>query len=168
MIWSRAERISREKVMEQTFSFRSHKARNLVSAFALVTVLVLFQTALSQQVANPNATAEPFTSLALYNGTWKVRADKPWSGGANGSTGLLISRCQRFTAYFACEQTVNGKVDSLLVYTVTADPGRLRSRMIAPNGLAGGRGDLMINCNHRTYVDKPPAGLEGNWSRVEN
>jgi hypothetical protein len=34
--------------------------------------------------------------------------------------------------------------------------------------LAGGRGDLTLDGNHWTYLDKPPATLKGNWSRTEN
>ena len=46
--------------------------------------------------------------------------------------------------------------------------GKFRSRFISPDGLAGGRGDLTLDGNHWTYLDKPPPTLKGNWSRVEN
>jgi hypothetical protein len=80
----------------------------------------------------------------------------------------LKSQCNSFALYFACEQTVNGKPQALIVYTVGEAPGRFNTRTIAPNGLAGARGELTINDNHWTYLDKPPANLKGPWSRVEN
>ncbi|MBV9157653.1 MAG: hypothetical protein JO097_15415, partial [Acidobacteriaceae bacterium] len=64
--------------------------------------------------------------------------------------------------------TVNGQTQALLVYTATEVPGKLHSRFIAPDGLAGGRGDLTLEGNHWTYLDKPPSPLKGNWSRTEN
>jgi len=110
----------------------------------------------------------PFDVLMIYNGDWAVRALHPWSGGAPGAVDHLKSRCQRFTLYFACEQTVNGKPQTLIVYTKGTGPGKFNTRTIAPNGLAGGRGDLTIDGDRWTYLDKPPAGLNGPWSRVEN
>ena len=111
---------------------------------------------------------DPFAPLALYNGTWTVYAEHPWSGRPPGAADHLISRCQRFTLYFACEQTVNGKTQALLVYTADSTPGKLHSRFIAPDGLAGGRGDLTLDGHRWTYLDKPPHPLPGKWSRVEN
>jgi hypothetical protein len=127
-------------------------------------------------IQNPSAAQpppDPFTPLAVYNGTWTVQAEHPWSGAAPGTPGNptldhLVSRCQRFTLYFACEQTVNGKTQALLVYTVGSSPGKFHCRFISPDGLAGGRGDLTLDGNHWTYLDKPPPTLKGNWSRVEN
>jgi hypothetical protein len=116
----------------------------------------------------PGAQADPFAPLSLYDGDWSVRAKHPWSGAAEGASDRLQSRCRRFTLYFACEQTVNGKPQALIVYTVGEAPGRFNTRTIAPNGLAGARGDLTLEGQHWTYLDKPPAGLTGPWSRVEN
>lgn len=110
----------------------------------------------------------PFESLSVYNGDWAVHALHPWSGAPAGAIDRLNSHCQAFTLYFACEQTVNGKPQALIVYTSGADSARFNTRTIAPNGLAGGRGDLTIEGNRWTYLDKPPAGLTGDWSRVEN
>jgi hypothetical protein len=112
--------------------------------------------------------SDPFASLEIYNGTWKVRAEHPWSGSAPGSVDSLVSRCQTFTLYFTCEQTVNGKVQGLLVYSAGSSATKLHSRLIAPDGLAAGRGDLSLDGNHWIYLDKPPSPLKGNWSRTEN
>lgn len=110
---------------------------------------------------------DPFAELAVYDGNWAVHATHPWSGAASGAIDHLVSRCHRFTVYMACEQTINSKPTSILVYTL-AGGGHLNTRTIAPDGLAGGRGELSMSGVHWTYIDKPPASLKGNWSRVEN
>lgn len=129
---------------------------------------LLLLLALVQNASAAPPAPDPFAPLAVYNGTWTVQAEHPWNGGAPGASDQLVSRCQRFTLYFACEQTVNGKPQAFLVYTATSTPHVLHTRMITPDGLAGGRGDLTLDGNHWTYLDKPPPSLKGNWSRVEN
>ena len=129
-------------------------------------MVVLLLVALHTAAARP--APDPFAPLALYHGTWTVRAEHPWSGGPPGTADQLVSRCQRFARYFACEQTVNGRTQALLVYTADSASGGLHSRVIAPDGRAGGRGDLTIDGDHWTYLDKPPRPLRGKWSRVEN
>ena len=131
-------------------------------------MLSLLLLALIQSTSGAQPIPDPFLPLTVYNGSWTVQAEHPWSGGAPGTLDHLVSRCQRFARYFACEQTVNGKTQSLIVYTVSSSPGKLYTRFIAPDGLAGARGDLTLDGNHWTYVDKPPPNLKGNWSRVEN
>jgi hypothetical protein len=116
----------------------------------------------------PVTSDDPFSDLTIYDGDWTVHATHPWSGAPAGTAEHLQSRCRRFTLYFACEQTVNGKVQALIVYTAGETLGRFNTRTIAPNGLAGGRGDLTIDARRWTYLDKPPASLTGPWSRVEN
>jgi len=118
--------------------------------------------------AQPRGRHTPFDALMIYNGDWAVRALHPWSGAPPGAIDRLKSQCRRFTLYFACQQTVNGKPQVLIVYTISTGPGRFNTRTIAPNGLAGGRGDLTIDGDRWTYLDKPSSGLTGPWSRVEN
>ncbi len=131
-------------------------------------MLSLLLFALIQNASGAQPAPDPFAPLAVYNGTWTVQAEHPWSSGAPGTLDHLVSRCQRFTQYFACEQTVNGKTLGLIVYTVSSSPQKLSTRFIDPDGLAGGRGDLSLDGNHWTYLDKPPLKQKGNWSRVEN
>lgn len=133
----------------------------------MVLLIVALTFARNASTQSPSH-RERFDSLTIYNGNWVVRALHPWSGASPGAVDRLKSRCQAFTLYFACEQTVNDKPQALIVYTIGADSGRFNTRTIAPNGLAGGRGDLTINGDHWTYLDKPPSGLTGPWSRVEN
>lgn len=132
--------------------------------FKLIVAFVV----LSQNVSQAAIAADAFAPLGVYDGSWTVKAEHPWSGGAVGSLDRLVSRCKAFTLYFACEQTVNGKVQGLLVYSAGSSAGQLHSRLIAPDGLAAGRGDLTLDGNRWTYLDKPPPALKGNWSRVVN
>jgi hypothetical protein len=131
-------------------------------------MLPLLLFALIQNAPPPQPPPDPFAPLTIYNGTWTVHAEHPWSGAAPGTPDHLVSHCERFTLYFACEQTINGKPEAMLVYTATSSPGKLNTRFIAPDGQAGGRGDLTLDANHWTYLDKPTPPLKGNWSRVEN
>jgi hypothetical protein len=131
-------------------------------------MLPILLFALIQNASGAQPAPDPFAPFAVYNGTWTVKAEHPWSGGPPGTLDHLVSRCHYFTLYFACEQTINGKAQALLVYTISTSPGMLHTRLITPDGLAGGRGDLTLDGNHWTYLDKPPATLKGNWSRVEN
>jgi hypothetical protein len=129
--------------------------------------MVLF-VVLLQNWAHAGTVPDPFAPLFVYDGTWTVLGEHPWSGSAVGSADRLVSTCRAFSLYFACEQKVNGKVQGLLIYSVGNSAGHLHSRLIAPDGLAAARGDLTLDGNHWTYLDKPPATLKGNWSRVEN
>jgi len=123
--------------------------------------------AIAPSAAEP-AAPSPFAPLLVYRGTWKVTADRPWSGAAPGAVDRLRSDCRIFHAYFACEQSVNGKPLALIVYTAGEAPLEYHTRTIGPGGLAGGRGTMRIEGHRWTYLDKPAAGLSGPWSRVEN
>ncbi|MDQ2840263.1 MAG: hypothetical protein M3Y72_04325 [Acidobacteriota bacterium] len=131
-------------------------------------MLSLLLIAILQSASALQAEHDPFAPLTLYGGTWTVKAQHPWSGGAPGTPDKLVSHCERFTSYFTCEQTVNGKTQGLIVYTAGSSPGKLNSRFVSPDGLAGGRGDVTLIGNNWTYLDKPPLTLKGKWSRVEN
>jgi len=133
----------------------------------LFRLLVAITVAYGSQ-ANALGASDPLDALMVYDGDWSVSAEKPWSGATPGTIDHLTSRCRRFTAYVACEQSVNGNPLALIVFTLGDRPGRLNTRTIAPNGLAGSRGDFMIDGEHWTYVDRPPVGSAGPWSRVEN
>lgn len=111
---------------------------------------------------------DPFAMLSIYDGSWIVHASHPWSGAPAGASDRLRSKCKHLTVYFVCEQTVNLKPQTLIVYTVGADSKQFNTRTITPDGLAGGRGDFTIDGVRWTYLDKPPASLKGPWSRVEN
>ena len=67
--------------------------------------VVLFLVAMSHSVGFPqevstNVTADTFTPLMVYGGTWSVRADHPWGGGVVGTLDRLVSHCELFESYF--------------------------------------------------------------------
>lgn len=124
--------------------------------------------AMSVAASASAADADPFAPLAICSGVWAVRAAHPWSGAPSGAVARLSSHCERFSRYFVCEQTVNREPASLIVYTAGDAAGRLYTRTIAANGLAGGRGDLTLAGSRWTYTDEPPAPLKGDWSRTLN
>jgi hypothetical protein len=135
-------------------------------AAGLTASLILLALATAAGATTAPASA-PFSVHKIYDGAWNVRADHPWGGAAAGATARLDSHCERFTVYFACEQTVNGKPQILIVYTL-GETGGFYTRTIAPSGLAAARGALEVNGSRWTYLDKPAAGLTGPWSKVEN
>lgn len=146
------------------------RLRQTIKTAAVALAAIAMGGTPSEVPATPQSVTsdDPFSDLTIYDGDWAVHATHPWSGAPAGTAEHLQSRCRRFTLYFACEQTVNGKVLALIVYTAGETSGHLNTRTIAPNGLAGGRGDLVIGGARWSYLDKPPASLTGPWSRVEN
>jgi hypothetical protein len=143
-----------------------HPMARLIVCQGLLSLGLL--VSVNQAEAQPPLATDPFKKLEIYDGDWTVRADRPWSGAPTGSSDRLRSLCQRFSTYFACEQTVNQKPVALIVYTAAEAPGRFHTRTIATDARAGGRGDLVLEGNRWTYLDKPPQGLKGPWSRTEN
>jgi len=76
--------------------------------------------------------SDPFWTLWLYNGTWKVtRKDQPPQ--------TLVNRCSSFGKFFACEQSVNGDSVALLIFVPSKEPGHFFTQSIKTDGRAGGR-----------------------------
>lgn len=142
---------------------------SLRAVLCLAFPLLSFGAPRSVLAASPAVSStKPFAQLLIYDGEWMIRATHPWSGAPAGTSDRLQSLCRLFTLYFACEQTVNGNPQTLIVYTVGPSPTHYNTRTITPNGLAGARGDLIIEGARWSYLDKPPSGLNGPWSRVVN
>ena len=58
-------------------------------------------------LANPAPAAPPtFSDVAVYNGAWTITATKTMAGA--GKTDSLVNHCTQGSAYYACEQVVNG------------------------------------------------------------
>lgn len=100
--------------------------------------------------------------LWAYNGTWQVtknHAPKP---------DILVNQCSAFANYFACQQTVNGQVSALLVFIPGRTPGQFSTQSIMPDGRAGGRGDLKLEGNTWTYLNRWNQGTKITYYRVLN
>lgn len=133
-------------------------------------MLTLLLLALQLPVATSQP-VKPFAPLAVYNGSWKVVAAHPWGGGAAGTVDLLESHCVARTAFFSCEQVINGKPSTLIVYVPGDKPGEFHTKIIYPNGLSANRGDMSIsteNRDHWTYIDHGVNDGKPRISRTEN
>src|ERR1035437_2329258 len=90
-----------------------------------------------------------FSPIFLYQGTWQVPPGMPGTG-----ADTIANQCREFTEYFACQQTVNGKVGALVVYVYGGTTGHYNSQAILPKGFATGRGDLLIEGERWTFPGK--------------
>ncbi|MEP6881296.1 MAG: hypothetical protein ABI866_04845 [Dokdonella sp.] len=131
----------------------------------ILVAMISLTTSVFAQAELKNPSLE---TLMFYHGSWSVRAAHPWSGAKIGAIDHLTSKCQLFTVYVACEQTVNDKPLAIIVYSLGAAPMQFYTRTVGPDGLAGARGGLTMDGHRWTYLDKPSAGMTGPWSRVEN
>jgi hypothetical protein len=61
------------------------------------------------------AAADPYDTLKLYDGTWKVRTD-------GGAVVKLQNRCTANGMFFICEQVIGGNTSALVVFLPTG-PG---------------------------------------------
>lgn len=114
----------------------------------------------------PNPAIKPsaaFAPIRLYNGTWKVT---PGMSGAGSDT--IRNRCSEFTGYYACEQTVNGKLGALIVFVADATSGQYHTQPIMPDGHATGRGDLSIDGDHWTYLGHDTENGKTTYYRTTN
>jgi hypothetical protein len=111
------------------------------------------------------AAADPFAPLAVYNGTWSVHAQHPFSGGTGPDR--LENHCTHGQAFLSCEQIVNGKPAALVVFTISKEPGKYDVDNIRPNGYASSNTDLLINGDHWTFITHASAPGETRY-RTEN
>lgn len=94
-----------------------------------------------------------YEPLRLYQGIWLSQTE------GQSKSDEIANECNKFDRYFACQQTVNGKVGSLIVFVPGAKPGDYYVQAVLPDGRAAGRVDLRIDGNHWTYQNK---GLDGD------
>ena len=120
----------------------------LALSFALLTTLGLAASASAQTAPAPVSTPV-FSPISLYQGNWQVNP------GMSGSEPDSISNhCDEFTEYYACQQTVNGKVGALVVFVYAGTIGHYNTQAILPTGFAQGRGDLLIEGQRWTFLGK--------------
>ncbi len=107
--------------------------------------------------------AQAFSPISLYQGTWQVT---PGMSGSAPDT--LSNQCEEFTEYYACQQTVNGKAGALIVFVYTGTTGQYNTQAILPNGFAQGRGDLLIEGSRWTFSGKKTDGGKTTYFRTVN
>ncbi|HEX4578131.1 MAG TPA: hypothetical protein VH117_12320 [Edaphobacter sp.] len=113
------------------------------------------------------AASAAFTPIRVYEGTWKLVSAHTMAG--EGKPDMIVNHCYEGSAFYACEQVVNGKPVVLLVFTATEDPTKFHSQPVLPDGHAVGRGDLTIVGDHWTFSGggKDDNGKE-TFYRTEN
>jgi len=118
-------------------------------------------------LADSAASASPtFSDLAVYNGAWTVTSPHTLAG--PGKTDALVNHCTQNSAYYSCEQVVNGKPMALIVFVPADAPLTYHTQPILPSGYAAGRGDLTISGDHWTFVGKDTEDGKTTWFRTEN
>src|SRR5450432_1346662 len=83
---------------------------------------------------------EVFAPLSVYDGAWTVTVD-------GGTADSLVNRCNTGTAFYTCEQVVNGKPVALLIFTAAKEEGKFDVDNVLPNGHASSDTDLIIDGN---------------------
>jgi len=107
---------------------------------------------------------DAYAPLALYDGAWTL---KP----TTGATVSIVDRCRRMTTFFACEQTVDGKIAGLLLFVPAPSNDRVfhyRTQFLHPDLTPAGAGStLTIDGNDWVYAD-PKAPGATPWIRTLN
>jgi len=83
------------------------------------------------------AASAAFAPMKLYEGTWTVVAAHTMAG--EGKPDTLVNHCSEGTAFYTCEQVVNGKSLALIVFTATDDPTKFHTKPVFPSGQGAGR-----------------------------
>ncbi len=105
---------------------------------------------------------DPYTSLALYNGSWNVTHK-------NAPPEKLTNQCSRIGLYFACAQTVNGVAGNLLIFVPIPDqPGHYYLQNVGPQGRASSRGNLEIDHDKWVFTNAWDQGGSTVFYRTTN
>jgi hypothetical protein len=113
------------------------------------------------------AASAAFTPIKVYEGTWTVVSAHTMAG--EGRPDTIVNHCTEETAFYTCEQVVNGKSLALIVFTATDDPTKFHTQPIFPSGQAAGRGDLTIVGDHWTFSSSgAQSGEKQVFYRTEN
>lgn len=127
---------------------------------------MLFLILLLSPLAKGFAPADdPYAPLRLYDGAWEVLPAKTEAG---KSPDRLENQCAQIGKYFACQQTVNGKVSALIVFVPADKPGHYYNQAVMPEGWAGGRGELEIAGSRWVYSSKAQEKDKTTYYRTTN
>lgn len=106
-----------------------------------------------------------YAPLGLYQGDWVLT---PKSSTPDAKPDRIHNDCGRIGKFFACQQTVNGKIGSLIIFIPADKPGHYYTQSVAVEGRAGGRGDLEIDGDHWTYLGKDESNGKTTYYRTTN
>ncbi|MGB8478948.1 MAG: hypothetical protein WCE63_08915 [Acidobacteriaceae bacterium] len=131
-------------------------------AFAFLMTLGIAASATPQSALSPSP-AGVFSPISLYQGNWQVT---PGMSGSAPDT--LSNHCEEFSEYYACQQTVNGKVGALIVFVYAGTTGHYNTQAVLPTGFAQGRGDLLIEGQRWTFSGKSTDSGKTTYFRTIN
>lgn len=123
-------------------------------------LMALCSLALQKPAADP-----VYDPLWLYQGGWEV---SPADLAAGAKPDKLVNDCGLVGKYFACQQTVNGKISALVVFIPAEKPGHYFTQAILPEGWAAGRGELEITGERWTYLSKEQEDSKTTYHRNVN
>ena len=106
--------------------------------------------------------ADSYAPLRLYDGAWSVTMHD--DSGKSTTDSLINGACSG--RFFACQQTVNGKVGALVVYVPGETPGHFYIQNVLPDDQAVGRGELTVEGSRYTYAGHD--GSSTHWWRTTN
>ena len=134
-----------------------------------MTIALLLRVLLLVAVSSPlcfAAVEDPaYGPLRLYNGTWELKE----AGPNKGATPELIDNiCGLIGKYFACQQTVNGNLSSLIIFIPSGKAGHYYTQSVLPEGWATGRGELEIADDLWTYHSKATDSGKTTYYRTTN
>ncbi len=93
-------------------------------------------------LALPVLSAPPAPVLQKYAGTWQVTR----KSGA-GVKEELKNQCVTAGIFYLCQQSSNGAVSSLLVFTPGVQPNHFNTQNVMPDARATGKGELIVDGN---------------------
>ncbi len=133
-----------------------------MAILGLMKILLLLALVFTPMAA---AADGPYAPLMLYHGSWQLtKKDLP----PGGNPDTLVDECARVGTYYACQQTVNGKLAALIVFIPAERPGYYYTQAVLPQGLAAGRGELEIDGPDWTYLSKSEEDGKTTWYRTTN
>ena len=110
--------------------------------------------------------ADPaFEPLWQYQGTWELTKRAPSAAPASDK---LQNDCAEIGRFFLCQQTVNGKIGALIIFTPAETSGHYYTQAVLPDGHATGRGELEIQGSRWTYPSKEEKGGKTMFYRTTN
>jgi hypothetical protein len=102
-----------------------------------------------------------FAPLHVYDGTWTVSSAHTMAG--EGKPDTLVNHCTESGSFYVCEQVINGRSMSLVVFTAASEAGKYYSDVVLADGRTVGRTDLTVTPDHWTYLS---SGVDQSGKRT--
>lgn len=106
-----------------------------------------------------------YTPLWLYKGSWELKQSSANSG---INPDIITNVCGPVGKFFACQQTVNRKLSSLIIFIPRDKPGQYYTQSVSPEGRPGGRGELEIAGDLWTYRSQATDNGKTTYYRTTN